>query len=142
MALLCLLFVPYPSKLHNGVCKPVWPSGCEGGGQCFLKQCCSSIYGFVRSALLFLPQASSPELVDQCGHLVVRGKAIVVFKTLLLCFFVPYPSKLHVGVSKPVWPSGCQGGGHCFFKQCCFLIHGFVRSAFCSLPKQAIFWSL
>ena len=72
--------------------------------------------------LLFLTQASPMlEFVNQAGRLVVRGEAIVLL--LQQCrfsiygfahgelFFVPYPSKLHVGVCKPGWPSGCEGVG-------------------------------
>ena len=93
------LCVPFPSELHFGTCKPVWPCGCEGESHCFFKTMLLFNLCLCHVCFLFLTRANSMlEFVNQSGHLVVRGEAIVVFKTvlllLLLLLVVPYPSKL------------------------------------------------
>ena len=60
------------------------------------------------------------------NHCVFQTNVALASLALLCMFFVPYPSKLHVGVCKPVWPSGCEGGGHCFFKQMYIVLFFFV----------------
>ena len=79
-----VFFVPYPSKLHVGVCKPGWPSGCEGGRP-YLFQTMLFFSPWLCYGFSFLTQASSMlEFVNQSGRLVVRGEASVFSNNVAL----------------------------------------------------------
>ena len=93
-----------PKQAHVGACKPVWQSGCEGGGHFGVTHCYNVVLcGFAVCFCVPYPSKLMLELVNQSGRLVVRGEAILLlYIVTMLCFFVvllcviviPYPSKL------------------------------------------------